>query len=191
MPKKAKKEKKKKAPTMRQKKTFELAMENNGNISKAMLAAGYSPATAKNPHLLKETDGWKELMKSVGLDDSSLLRKHKELLESSSIDKFVFDCDIPDAEIYAVFAQVEGVKVIYIRPEKSIQYDKKGKIDPKKTKIISKTAYIRVPDKVAQDKALDKAYRLNGSYKQDEQPTGLVAVQINNLLGQKKDEYGI
>ncbi len=168
--------------TLLQRKALKLTMENNGNVSKAMKDAGYAPSTSKNPHLLKETEGWKELMKEMGLDDRSLLKKTKDLMEAGNIDRFTFDGDIPDDVIKDIFAEVAGIKVLYIRVFKG-----SGK---RRHMIESKTAYILKPDTVAQDKALDKAFRMIGAYAKDGEGT-VVAVQVNNLLGNKKEEYGI
>ncbi len=46
--------------TLKQKKVVAKILENNGNISKSMREVGYSPAFAKNPKLLTESDGYKE-----------------------------------------------------------------------------------------------------------------------------------
>lgn len=70
-------------PTLKQKKAFEKVLENTAKpISQAMLEAGYTPDTAKNPHQLTESKGFKELLEQNGLDDLSLARRHKELLDN-------------------------------------------------------------------------------------------------------------
>lgn len=58
-------------------------MENHGNVSKAMIQAGYSPATAKNPKNLTMSKGWQELMEEQ-LPDAKLLKKHNSLLNAPS-----------------------------------------------------------------------------------------------------------
>ena len=45
-------------------------VENGGNIGKAMIAAGYTPATAKTPQKLTQSEGYKELMKQYGLTEN-------------------------------------------------------------------------------------------------------------------------
>lgn len=71
-------------PTFRQKKALDKVVENGGNISKAMEAAGYSPKTAKTPQKLTESKGWKELMDKY-LPDKLLVEKHKALLEKQEV----------------------------------------------------------------------------------------------------------
>lgn len=62
--------------------TIQNIMESNGkmSISKAMLKAGYPPATAKNPQQLTRSKTWKRLLDEY-LPDDYLSKKHKELLE--------------------------------------------------------------------------------------------------------------
>ena len=66
-------------PTHRQKRTATKMVETGGNVSKAMVAGGYSPKTAHNPKKLTDSNGWKELMES-NIPDDLLARKHQELL---------------------------------------------------------------------------------------------------------------
>lgn len=70
-------------PTFRQKLVASKLVENGGNIGKAMIAAGYSPATAKTPQKLTESKGWQELMATV-FPDRLLLKKHKDLFNAES-----------------------------------------------------------------------------------------------------------
>lgn len=67
-------------PTIKQKRAIELAVENGGNVSKAMRDAGYSPATAKNPDKLTGTSTWAELMEAY-LPDDMLLRALSDDIE--------------------------------------------------------------------------------------------------------------
>lgn len=62
-----------KEPSMRRKKAAELAVANGGNISRALLDAGYPPATAKNPHKVTNSASWQELMEAY-IPDDKLLR---------------------------------------------------------------------------------------------------------------------
>jgi len=70
--------------TIKQKKAVKEVVENRGNVSKAMLSAGYAPATAKNPKNLTESKGWNELLEKY-LPDDKLLKKHDEALEANKI----------------------------------------------------------------------------------------------------------
>jgi len=54
--------------TARQKLAVDKIIENRGNVSRAMLEAGYTPATAKNPKNLTDSDGYKELMDSLAFN---------------------------------------------------------------------------------------------------------------------------
>lgn len=67
--------------TERQKEAIENVVENGGNVSRAMLDAGYSPNTAKTPQKLTESKAWEELMKEH-LPDVSLAKVHEQLLHS-------------------------------------------------------------------------------------------------------------
>lgn len=54
-------------------------VENGGNIGKAMIAAGYSPATAKTPKKLTATKAWGELMDKM-FNDEEIRRQHSFLI---------------------------------------------------------------------------------------------------------------
>lgn len=59
-------------PTTKQKIALKIIVENRGNVSKGMRKAGYSPATAKNPKNLTESNGWKKLLDTY-IQDEKLL----------------------------------------------------------------------------------------------------------------------
>lgn len=48
--------------TLKQELVASKIVENHGNVSKAMIQAGYSPATAKNPKNLTESKAWPMLI---------------------------------------------------------------------------------------------------------------------------------
>lgn len=74
-----------KKPTMKQKAVMLDLLENTGKpIGQAMLDAGYSPATAKNPEELTESKGWKILMDEY-LPDKDVLQAHKEGLKATKV----------------------------------------------------------------------------------------------------------
>lgn len=77
-----------KKPTVKQTKAIKNAVENGGNVSKAMRDAGYSPQTAKNPSKLTESIAWNDLMEQH-LPDTELAKVHDELLHSKKITKFI------------------------------------------------------------------------------------------------------
>lgn len=68
-------------PTIKQKRAAKAAAENGGIISRAMLAAGYSPMTAQDPKKLTESKAWPELMAEY-LPDSELASQHEKFLHS-------------------------------------------------------------------------------------------------------------
>lgn len=59
--------------TFKQIKALDNLVENGGIISKAMIAAGYSPATAKTPQKLTESKGFIDLCEERGLTDDLLI----------------------------------------------------------------------------------------------------------------------
>lgn len=67
--------------TLRQRKAIDKLVENGGNVSRAMIEAGYTPATAKTPQKLTESVGFKELCEQAGLTDNFLLGALQEDIE--------------------------------------------------------------------------------------------------------------
>lgn len=64
-------EKRKTFPNKRQRKAVE-AMLDGTSASQAMIKAGYSPASAKNPSVLTKSLGFQDLIESLGLTDNFL-----------------------------------------------------------------------------------------------------------------------
>lgn len=138
--------------TVKQKRAFKKVVENGGNVSRAMVDVGYSPMTAKTPKKLTESEGWKELTDDF-LSNETLLKKHQQLLNAVSLERMNFDERTTNEEIEEVVAEMEGYRLLKI-------VENTGKDGM----IYSKYAYVKAPDNMAQDKALDKAYKLKGSY---------------------------
>jgi len=69
--------------TVRQQKAVANVVENGGNVSKAMIKAGYSKKTAKNPQKLTESVAWAELM-DAHIGDAKLAKVHREGLGATS-----------------------------------------------------------------------------------------------------------
>lgn len=93
-------------PTAKQARALANAVENGGNITKAMIDAGYSPATANNPgESLTQTKGWEELLEEY-LSDDKLIQVTEEglaatkaisaLTGTSATGKTVDFVDVPD-----------------------------------------------------------------------------------------------
>lgn len=59
--------------TIKQKKALDNLVGNGGNVTQAMLAANYSPATANTPQKLTESVGFKKLLEERGLTETFLL----------------------------------------------------------------------------------------------------------------------
>lgn len=152
-------------PTPKQKLAFDLISENLRNpkpdvtLGKTMLQAGYSPQVALKPKLVTESKGFRELMDAAGLDDASLTRKHKQLLESRELKQMMFDPQITDFEIEEIIVSA-GCTLLKIALVEVEYTTKKGEV---KT-FEKKACFYSAPDALAQDRALDKAYKLKGSY---------------------------
>lgn len=77
--------------TIKQIKAIENLVGNGGNVTKAMLDAGYSKETAHTPSKLTQSKGYKELLDKYGLTDELVIGavvediKEGKLGERSSI----------------------------------------------------------------------------------------------------------
>lgn len=69
--------------TVKQKLAFKKILQGK-SISQSMREVGYAESTARRTDHLTRSDGWKELMEK-SLSDKSLLKVHKEGLESMSV----------------------------------------------------------------------------------------------------------
>lgn len=59
--------------TQKQKEALDKIVENRGNVSKSMREVGYTPATAKNPRNLTESQGFIQLCEERGLTEDFLV----------------------------------------------------------------------------------------------------------------------
>ena len=57
-------------PTIKQREAFKEMVENGGNVSRAMINVGYSKQTAKSPHKLTNSIGYRQLLDEYGLTES-------------------------------------------------------------------------------------------------------------------------
>jgi len=78
--------------TLKQKRATELLVGNGGNVTKAMIGAGYSPATANTPQKLTESKGFEELKKEYreelmaqGIHSKKLAIKMAEWIDAVKI----------------------------------------------------------------------------------------------------------
>lgn len=77
--------------TIKQQRAVEKTLENLGSNTpktqgQILSESGYAPAIVKNPHIITESKGFKELMEEH-LPDNKLIKKHEQLLhdEESTI----------------------------------------------------------------------------------------------------------
>ena len=67
-------------PSYKHKETLKNIVENRGNVKQAMIKAGYSKNTAKNPKQnLMSSKGFVSLLDSIGLDEQeigTILKRH-------------------------------------------------------------------------------------------------------------------
>ncbi len=179
----AKKEVKKSAmASLRARKAMKIALENGGKVGPAMREAGFSEAYVKNPQKIKETEGWKELLKKTGLDDDTLLKKSKQHLSAQILHQMQVDPEITDKELIEVFERAGGSFVKSSIIEVSFT-NKKGEV----TSFMKKQVFYTMPDNQAQDRALDKLFKIRGAYSSDD-PSAAVAVQFNAVIEAAREE---
>ena len=142
-------------PTYKQKLVASKLVENGGNIGKAMVDAGYSPATAKTPQKITKSKGWQELMQGY-FPDEELVKAHRSLLDAEKQSTYTFSKSDSNRSIKEIIESIPSNKLIYVRKTKT-----------------HKIAYYAEPDNVTISKALDLAYKVKGYY----HPSG------NNNLG--------
>lgn len=136
-----------KEPNIRIKRVFKRVLESKGMISvgQAMRDEGYPATTAKNPQQLTRSKSWINLLKEH-LPEESLSKVHKRLLNAFKLGHFTFPLSVKDESIIELL-DATGCSVM------KIKYGDQAK-----------HVYFMSPDNLAQDKALDKAYKLMGKY---------------------------
>ncbi len=156
--------------TARQKLAITKVLENNGNVSKSMKQAGYSPNSAKNPKILTESEAWNKLMKKF-LSDDDLAKKHQELLDATRLDHMTFPVDetsLPDNEI------VQMLKGVNCKVKKIVHGEQ------------ARHVYFWSYDNKARKEALDMAYKLKGKYTEKVDVTsGGLPIQISEAIAKK------
>lgn len=95
--------------TIKQRNAVKKVVENGGNVSQAMIAAGYKPATAKTPQKLTESKAWPELMDEY-LPDDKVLQVHANGLEAVKI--FSSHTE-PDREVVDHPTRLKAVEMAY------------------------------------------------------------------------------
>lgn len=152
------------SPTLRAKKAVKLALENGGNVSKAMREAGYSEAMAKNPQKLTQSKAWNDIMEEV-FPDNFIVEQHRKLFESRQLDYFVFSKSMLDEEIRQ-HVEAAGLSVIVIRASD------KGKM-----------AFYSTPNDIVRQKALADIYKIKGRYAPEKVDHTTLGKEIQAITG--------
>lgn len=156
--------------TIKQERAFKEVVEKGRPVSKAMVDVGYSKNTAVAPSKLTRSKGWKELVDKY-IPEKDLLRKHKELLNQKKLDYFVFPKAMTDEEIQE-HVESAGLEMIVIK------HSDKGKL-----------AFYSINDAMSQQKAVDMAYKLKGSYADTDK--GGNKILIVNVSGETTKRYDL
>lgn len=72
-------------PTLKQKAAVLEITANHVSVAKAMERAGYAKNTLRKPKNLTDSDGFKELMLQMGIDDSKLLTVLNDGLQANKV----------------------------------------------------------------------------------------------------------
>ncbi len=156
----------------RQKKAIDLVVESGGlkAVSVAMVEAGFSPATAKNPSKLTKSKAWIEIMEKH-FSDTDLAKAHKELMHSTRIDHMVFPLGPSEEEDEGT--DDESVLARALAPETTSLTDEEIKemlaeVNCKVRRIVhgqtARHVYFWAVDNKARKDALDMAYKLKAKY---------------------------
>lgn len=124
--------------TYKQKQAFNKLVDFGGCITKAMVAAGYSKATAKTPKKVTESKGWKELTGQYGhdfeFDQEELAKRLGQLLDAVTIGHYTFPNSTTDGQIKEVIESVpewvlinvernsQCAKANFSRPDNATQF---------------------------------------------------------------------
>ncbi len=95
------------------------------------------------------------------LKDEDLSAKHQQLLQATTMQKINFHIRDTDEDIQAVIDQMPGHKLLKIIRHLGKNYSEVY-------------AYVSVPDSTTQDKALDKAYKIKGTYAPEKKIVGSI-----------------
>lgn len=110
-----------------------------------MRELGYSTSYSESPSQLTRTKSWNVLMEEH-IPDSLLAEKHRELLQSKQVNRFIFSPKLSDEEIIDIVNEA-GFKVIVIRKSP-----------------MGKMAFYSVPNVRGIDRGLDMAFKLKNKY---------------------------
>jgi len=162
--------------TVKQTTAAKKVVENGGNVSQAMIEAGYSPNTAHTPQKLTQSKGWDELMAEF-LSDAELQEKHRELLNATKVEHMTFplgpktdkERDVLEAlppEIKTVMEAQQELARTTLTDEEITDLLKTVSCVVQRI-VHGQTArhvYYWAADSKARKDALDMAYKLKGRY---------------------------
>lgn len=181
--------------TIKQKRAFTRVVENGGNVSRAMMEVGFSPATAKTPQKLTTSKGWQELMNTF-LPDKDIALKHKQLLNSQYVDHMTFPLG----------CRLTSEKADYMKTAKKDGTKEKGEVisDEEITALLAEVScvvrrivhgesarhvYFWSPDNKARKDAIDMAYKLKGRYEEKSTGAGVNILIVPPELIKKYDPH--
>jgi hypothetical protein len=156
--------------TLKQQLVFKALMADIGNktvrpLKVILLESGYSPAIAKNPHLVTKSKGFQELLDDV-LDDDSLINVHESLLKAKAIDHLVFPLSMSDEEITELISSTGGTV-------------RKFKHGDNATHV-----WFWTPNTKARQDALKLAYDIKGKLGKRTDDPGAVGNTYNTFIGE-------
>jgi hypothetical protein len=118
---------------------------NNYDTDNYFTAGSIASENLKKPKIIKAL--------ADAFPNELLQGKHLQLLNAVTLQKLNFSVNDTDEEIREAVSQMTGYKLIYIKS-----------IESSSGLITDKYAYVKAPDSMTQDKALDKAYKIRGDY---------------------------
>lgn len=148
----------KKNPTTKQKRAVEIIAENIGKqkevvMGKVLREAGYSKSTSETPTRVTNSKTWEQLLEKT-LNERGLLKKHKQLIQSTTLSHYIFPNAMTDQEITKIIIDgIPGAKVVNIH--RNTQWAR---------------AHFSIPDNGIQFKSLELAYKIGGKMKTIEEP---------------------
>lgn len=172
--------------TPRQIKAIQIMAENGGNGSQAMIAAGFSPATAKTPSKLTSSKAFQELANEF-LPDDLLLGRHQRLLNAHRLDHMVFPLGPKTRDLKKPAKKLTAAQQILQEQEDKLHTSLTDKeiikmladLGCSVRRIVhgeqGRHVYFWSPDNKAQHAAIDLGYRVRGKMKENV----TVPVQIN------------
>ncbi len=183
-------------PTIKQQIAAKEVVGNGGNVTQAMITAGYSKNTANTPQKLTESKGWNELMEDY-LSDEELGKHHQALLEAKKVEHMTFPLgpigeDDPNLSGATPNKKDDGIKV-----ERTTLTDQEIKdllldVGCKVKRIVhgetARHVYFWASDNKARKEALDMAYKLKGKYAAEKHVNLNVEVEASDVIRQAAEE---